>query len=91
MITEVHKTLMGFWSAFGAPAYISGHVPQDAAFPFITFTPEAGEAFGTSYMTAFTWHRITPEKGVGAAMEERSKLLDRIAAAIPDGGTTIRT
>lgn len=41
-MTDVHQALHAFWSSFGVPAYLSGHVPDGASLPYITF--EVGDA-----------------------------------------------
>lgn len=81
---ETHKALYSFWSQFGVKAYLSGEVPTDALFPYITFNVEEG-SFGTAtFLTAFTWHK-TKSYNV-----ERTNLLDLIRQAIPESGTTLK-
>lgn len=86
MMSEVHAALFAFWSGFGVPAYIQGHVPDDAALPYITFEPLTADAFGQSVLTAFDWHKATNGDSANA---ERAELMDDIADAIPTKGKLI--
>lgn len=88
-ITSINTALMAFWSQFGVPVFLSGHVPQGTAYPYITIDIKTG-AFGTTTtLTAFDWHKISPTTGLAAANTERANLMDQIAAAIPNQGTRI--
>ena len=79
-MTAVHKALYSFWSQFGCAAYLAGHVPDDAEFPYITFSVGAGDALAEDVLTAFDWHRA--ENGVNVNAE-RAELLDKIQLALP--------
>lgn len=87
-MTGTHKALYMLWSSFGVPAYLAGHVPEGAEFPYITFSVSAGDAMEQDVLAAFNWHRAAP--GVNVNME-RAALMDRIAAAIPSEGVLIPT
>ena len=83
---SINTALFRFWGQFGVAAYLAGQVPDDASFPYITFDPVAGDAFGTSILTAHSWHRERTGESVNA---ERATLLDAIAEAIPTKGVRL--
>lgn len=56
-MTVFNKKLYNLWSSFDVPAYISGHVPPGASFPYITFDVAKGDAFADGVLTAFNWHK----------------------------------
>lgn len=93
-INSIHRSLFAFWSSFvyTAPngerkklkAYLAGHVPDDAAFPYLTFDVARGEEFSSTYLTVFDWHK---SDGTGRNVNaERADLMDAIAEAIPNSG-----
>lgn len=86
MIGEVNKALNAFWNSFGVPAYLTGHVPDDAQFPFITFDAASSDAFSTAILTAFDWHKAVSGDN---KINERAELMDDIAEAIPPQGRRI--
>ncbi len=79
-MTGVHLALYAFWSSFGVPAYLSGHVPDGASLPYITFEVGDGEPFSSTYLVAIAWTRDNAT---------RAALLDKIADAISADGSTI--
>ena len=85
-ISEAHNALYDFWSSFGVPAYIQARIPRETQLPYITFTVEVGAALETVYLTAFTWHQAASGENV---MQERARLMDSIAAAIPEAGLIV--
>lgn len=87
-MTETHKALYAFWSSFGVPAYLTGHVPENTPFPYITFEVVASESFAVSNLSAICWFKA--KSGVNVN-KERAEMLDAIARAIPDEGTLIDT
>lgn len=90
-MTEIHQALYAFWSRFsydGVPiaAYLDGHVPEGAAFPYITYGVSAGRAFATSMLSATVWCMATSGMNVNA---QRAAILDSIDRALPEGDTRI--
>lgn len=90
-MTSYHQALTKFWSQFtsgdkSVPAYLSGHVPDGAPFPYITFDVAIPDALGAIPLTAFNWHQAASGVNVNA---ERAALLDQIAAAIPVEGVKL--
>lgn len=64
------------------PAYLVGQVPQDAAFPYITFDMGKGQAFSQLPLSATLW-LYAPGSSKN---KERADFLDAAAAAIPETG-----
>ena len=90
-MTGIHQALYAFWSQFSyggkpIPAYLQGHVPEDAAFPYITFDVASGRAFATSVVTATVWCRAESGANVNA---QRAAILDSIDRALPEGDLRI--
>lgn len=90
-MTSYHQALTAFWSKFtsggnAVTAYLSGHVPDNAPFPYITFDVAKPDAMGAIPLTAFNWHQAESGKNVNA---ERAALLDQIASAIPVEGVKL--
>lgn len=90
-MTGIYQALYSFWSQFSyggntIPAYLQGHVPENAAFPYITFDVAAGRAFATSVVTATVWCRA--ESGVNVNVQ-RAAILDSIDRALPEGDLRI--
>ncbi len=79
-MTDVHQALYRFWSSFGLPAYLSGHVPDGASLPYITFEIGDGEPFSRTFLTAIVWAKDNAT---------RAGALDRIAESIPPDGVSI--
>lgn len=88
-ISAVHRTLYRFWSEVdpSVPVYLSGHVPDGAAFPYLTFDVLNEAALSFNYLTVFDWHK---QKGDGTNVnKERAELMDKIAQAIPNEGVVL--
>lgn len=90
-MTEIYQALYAFWAQFSygdrpIPAYLPGHVPEDAAFPYITFDVSSGRAFATSVLTATVWCRATSGVNVNS---QRAAILDSIDRALPEGDLRI--
>ena len=79
-MTDVHQALYKFWSSFGIPAYLSGHVPDNASLPYITFEVGDGEPFSSTFLVAIVWTKDNAT---------RAGYLDKIAEAISADGSTI--
>ena len=89
-MTGLHAALQAFWSSFtygsAIPAYEQGNVPDDAAYPYITYEAVEGAYWGSTFLTAFVW--VKKESGVDW-QAQRAAILDLIALAIPTCGTTV--
>ena len=90
-MTGLHAALQAFWGGFtyaeaAIPAYEQGNVPNDAAYPYITYEAVEGAYWGSTFLTAFVW--VKKESGVDW-QAQRAAILDLIALAIPTCGTTV--
>ncbi len=72
-----------FWNSFALPAYEENSVPENAAFPYITYQLVTDAYIREVPMTASVWYRSTSWKECNAKAEE-------IGRAIGMGGTVIR-
>ena len=89
-VSDVHTALQGFWSKFGIPAYVNGHVPPDAAFPYITYEVINGDALTETVSSAVCWYEINRKTGdYATANAARATMLNSISVAIPAEGAVI--
>ena len=76
-----------FWNGFGLTAYEENTVPDDAAFPYITYQLVT-DSFGSEIpLTASIWYRSESWAGINAKTEEISQTISRGGKIIScDGG-----
>lgn len=74
--------IYSFLSGFGIPAYASSSVPDQAAFPYITYDLTTGDWGEEVNLTANVWYRTTGEAIPNAKVRE-------IGQAIGHGGVTL--
>ena len=76
-----------FWNSFGLTAYEENSVPDDAAFPYITYQLVT-DSFGREIqLTASIWYRSESWAAINAKTEEISQKISRGGKIIPcDGG-----
>ena len=76
-----------FWNSFGLTAYEENSVPDDAAFPYITYQLVT-DSFGYEIqLTASLWYRSESWKTINAKTEEISQKISRGGKIIScDGG-----
>lgn len=91
-MTNMHQALYGFFSQFthdgkAIPAYYAGMVPNNAAYPYITFSVSRGEAFSQGLNTAFVWFRREDGK---SPLPRIAAVFDQVADAIPAGGALLK-
>ena len=72
-----------FWSGFGLTAYEENTVPEDAAFPYITYQLVTDSFDREVYATASLWYRGESWTAINAKTEE-------ISAHIGLGGKIIK-
>lgn len=87
-MTDFHKALYGFWSGFTSggkaiPAFLTGHVPKDTPFPYITFEVVEGTFLSNNILTAFGWFKAESGQNINATV---SAFADQVKAAIPPQG-----
>ncbi len=76
-----------FWNSFGLMAYEENTVPDDAAFPYITYQLVTDSFDREIPLTASIWYRSESWAGINAKTEEISQTISRGGKIIPcDGG-----
>ena len=76
-----------FWNSFGLTAYEENSVPDDAAFPYITYQLVTDSFDREIPLTASIWYRSESWAGINAKAEEISQKISRGGKIIPcDGG-----
>ena len=76
-----------FWSSFGLTAYEENTVPDDAAFPYITYQLVTDSFDREIPLTASLWYRSESWTGINAKTEEISQKISRGGKIIScDGG-----
>ena len=76
-----------FWNSFGMTAYEENSVPDDAAFPYITYQLVTDSFYREIPLAASIWYRSESWAGINAKAEEISQKISRGGKIIPcDGG-----
>ena len=76
-----------FWSGFGLTAYEENTVPDDAAFPYITYQLVTDSFDREIPLTASLWYRSESWTAINAKTEEISQKISRGGKIIScDGG-----
>ena len=76
-----------FWNGFGLTAYEENTVPDDAAFPYITYQLVTDSFDSEIPLTASIWYRSESWAGINAKTEEISQTISRGGKIIScDGG-----
>ena len=76
-----------FWSGFGLTAYEENSVPDDAAFPYITYQLVTHSFDSEVATTASLWYRSESWAGINAKTEAISQKISRGGKIIScDGG-----
>ena len=76
-----------FWNSFGLTAYEENSVPDDAAFPYITYQIATGSFEREIPLAASIWYRSESWTAINAKTEEISQKISRGGKIIPcDGG-----
>lgn len=76
-----------FWNGFGMTAYEENSVPDDAAFPYITYQLVTDSFDREVPVTASIWYRSESWTVINAKTEEISQTISRGGKIIPcDGG-----
>jgi len=85
---DKNHALNNFWNSFGIPAYDSMAVPDDAKYPYITFTVADGEFGDSVALSSSVWYRSTNWTGVTDKTEQISRAIGRGGKMISyDGGS----
>ena len=76
-----------FWNSFGLMAYEENTVPDDAAFPYITYQLVTDSFASEIPITASLWYRSESWTAINAKTEEISQKISRGGKVVPcDGG-----
>ena len=76
-----------FWNSFGMTAYDENSVPDDAAFPYITYQLVTDSFDSEIQITASMWYRSESWTAINAKVEEISQKISRGGKIIScDGG-----
>ena len=76
-----------FWNSFGLTAYEENSVPDDSAFPYITYQLVTGSFEREIPLAASIWYRSESWTAVNAKTDEISQKISRGGKIIPcDGG-----
>lgn len=76
-----------FWNSFGLTAYEENSVPDEAAFPYITYQLVTDSFYREIPITASLWYRSESWTGINAKTEEISQKISRGGKIIScDGG-----
>ena len=76
-----------FWNSFGLTAYEENTVPDDAAFPYITYQLVTDSFDREIPLTASLWYRSESWTAINSKTEEISQKISRGGRIIPcDGG-----
>lgn len=77
-----------FMGSFGIPAYTESSVPDDAAFPYITYALALGELLGPeTNMAVNVWYRTESEAQPNAKVREMFTRIGMGGVTLPcDGG-----
>lgn len=90
---DITAALWRFWGQFelnakAIPAYQVGAVPDDAVFPYVTFSPAQAAAMSTLPMVATVWVKYNGEDS-SPALAQRAAFLEAVSRAIPQEGVTL--
>lgn len=90
MITysDLSQALFEFWSMLEIPVYKTGHVDDDAAFPYLTFEVAYGGYSKQTPLFAFLWFQQKSGQNVNA---DRAEMCDKIEKMIPEEGVAFQT
>ena len=76
-----------FWNSFGLTAYEENSVPDEAAFPYITYQLVTDSFGREATSTASIWYRSEGWTAINAKAEEISQTIGRGGKIVPcDGG-----
>lgn len=86
-----NQALYEFWSSFEyegqlIPAYLSGHAPDSASFPYFTFESAQGAYGTTAILTAIVWFQTSLEPTDVSTQTRVAEVLGMVENAIPEGG-----
>ena len=69
------QAIQQFWESFGLPAYDEPTVPDDALFPYITYSVHTGSLGDLCIVNASLWYKSYSWKEISEKTEEISKAI----------------
>jgi hypothetical protein len=69
-MTEVARALNSFWNSFSIPAYVEDNVPNDAQFPYITYTVAEPDWGNPASIQARVWYKDTSRVGINSKVSD---------------------
>lgn len=79
----VLEAMCDFWSSFGVPAYKDDEVPNDAKYPYITYSVTDGSLYSAVPSVANYWTR--------GGIRDCSEFYTAVRETIHEGGKCIKT
>lgn len=83
--------LHSFFESFGIAAYSNTSVPQEATYPYLTYTPIFDEFGYPVSLTVNLWYQTTSEKLLNDKAEEIGNYIDGGRYVKYDGGAILFT
>lgn len=82
------QAIQAFWEGFGLTAYDETTVPDDAQFPYITYSVQTDSIGNTNYLSASLWYKSYSWKEIS---EKAEAIAEHIVTMMPptipiDGG-----
>ena len=75
-----------FWSSFGLIAYDENSVPDDAEFPYITYSASVGDFEQVLVLTGSIWYRSASWAGISQMQIAISRMVSPYKVLPVDGG-----
>lgn len=86
-MATIEAALYSFWNSFGIPAYEENTVPDDAAFPYITYEVIIGDFDSVVPASVNVWYRSYFWADVNSKAREISQKISHGGYMLPcDGG-----
>lgn len=86
-MTNAGKAFYQFFSSFGIPAYEENSVPDNAALPYITYTPQDTDWREPTSVSASIWYKGTGLSELFAKVDEiKKKVGEGLRIPIESGG-----
>ena len=77
------QAIQAFWSSFGLNAYDENSVPDEAVYPYITYSAVTDSIDYIALLTGSLWYRDTSWEAISKKSEEISRFLGIGGRVIP--------
>lgn len=88
-MTEVARALNSFWNSFSIPAYVEDNVPNDAQFPYITYTVAEPDWSSPTSIQARVWYKDTSRVGINSKVSDIKQAIGEGKSIKTDTGYVI--